>query len=417
MKRVVITGVGAVTPLGLNVADTWNALTNGVCGIDFIKNIPTDNLPVKIAAEVRNFDVMNWGIEKSMTRHSDRFAQFALAAATEAMKDSGLEVGADSINGIDPARLGTYIGSGVGGILTFSKEHTELLEGGTRRISPFFIPMMIGNMASANVAITLHAEGPNLPVVTACATSTHAIGEAFLAIKYGRADAIITGGAEASICDMSIGGFTNCKALTRNEDPKDACMPFDKRRNGFVMGEGSGILILEEYEHAVRRGAKIYAEVAGYGNTCDAYHYTAPKADGSCASRAIALALQEAEYKSGEKLYINAHGTSTPMNDKCETAAIKLALGEADARKAMISSTKSMHGHMLGATGAVEIIASALTLKNGVVPPTINLKEADPECDLDYTPNTAREVQNEVAISSTFGFGGHNSCVALRKIK
>lgn len=416
MKRVVITGIGAITPLGLNINDTWNALTNGICGIDYIKNISTEGLPVKIAAEVRDFDVLNWGIEKGMARHSDRYAQFALAAATEAFKDCGLEVGADNINGIDPSRLGTYIGSGVGGILTFSKEHTELIEGGARRISPFFIPMMISNMASANVAITLGAEGPNLPVVTACATSTHAIGEAFLAIKHGRADAIITGGAEAPICALAIGGFNNCKALTKNEDPKDACMPFDVRRNGFVMGEGSGILILEEYEHAVRRGAKIYAEVCGYGNTCDAYHYTAPKPDGSCASRSLAIALQEAGYKSGEKLYINAHGTSTPMNDKCETAAIKLALGETDARKAIISSTKSMHGHMLGATGAVEIIASALTLKNGIVPPTINLREADPECDLDYNPGTAREMQNDVAISSTFGFGGHNACVALRKI-
>ena len=415
MKRVVITGMGAITPIANSVEGFWKNLTAGVCGIDTIKSMPIDDLPVKIAAEVKDFDVMQWGVDRGSARHADRYTQYAMAAAIDAMKDSGLEVGGTGVNGIESHRLGTYIGSGVGGILTFSAQHTTLMEEGPRRISPHFIPMMIGNMATDNVAILMHAEGPALPIVTACATGTNAIGEAFTAIKAGRADAIIAGGAEAAICPIAIGGFNNCKALSRTEDPLQASIPFDARRNGFVMGDGAGIVILEELEHAQRRGAHIYAEVCGYGNTCDAYHYTAPKPDGSCASRALKLALEEANYKSGERLYINAHGTSTPMNDKCETTAIKLAIGEEDARKAMISSNKSMIGHMLGAAGAVEVIATALTLKEGIVPPTIGLQEADPACDLDYVPNTARDAQHDIAISNSFGFGGQDACVALRK--
>ncbi|MBQ9473088.1 MAG: beta-ketoacyl-ACP synthase II [Bacteroidales bacterium] len=412
MRRVVITGVGCITPLGKNVENTWDALTRGVCAIDMISSIPTEGLPVKVAAEVRDFKPEEYGIDKAMIRHNDRYALFALAAAAEAMRDSGLEAGRD----VAPDRFGCAIGSGTGGIQTFCKEHSAILKGGPRYVSPLFIPEMIANIASGNVAITYHAEGPNLPVVTACATGTHSVGEAYRMIREGRADAMITGGAESAICEIAIAGFANSKALSTCDDPQAASLPFDARRKGFVMGEGSGILILEDYELARRRGAKIYAEVCGYGNTCDAHHYTAPRPDGKCATAAMKLALSEAGYTAAEKLYINAHGTGTPLNDKSETIAVKQALGEEQARKAVISSTKSMHGHMLGATGAVELIISAMTLKNGVVPPTIHLDEPDPECDLDYTPHTARDYKADVAISNSFGFGGQNACVALRRM-
>jgi 3-oxoacyl-[acyl-carrier-protein] synthase II len=415
MKRVVITGMGLITPIANNVTDFWNNLTTGVCGIDYIKQFDATNMPVKIAAEVKDFDPNGYGLDKSMIRHSDRFAQYALAAASIAMKDSGLEVDNDGKNGIAAERLGTYIGSGVGGIQTFCRENAVMLEQGADRISPFFIPMMISNIASGNVAIMCHAQGPCLPIVTACATSTNSIGEAYLAVQAGRADAIITGGCEAAICPIAIGGFSNCKALTKEEDPKQASIPFDARRSGFVLGEGSGILILEEYEHAKARGAQIYAEVVGYGNTCDAHHYTAPDPTGVPQSRSIKLALKESGYNGGN-LYINAHGTSTALNDKSETLAIKLALGEDEARKALISSNKSMIGHMLGAAGAVELAATALTLKSGIVPPTLGLTHPDPECDLDYVPLTARRWQAEYAVSNSFGFGGHDACVALKKI-
>ncbi len=415
MKRVVITGMGVLSSIANNVTDFWNGLTAGVCGIDFITQFDTSDIDVKIAAEVKNFDSNAYGVDKGLMRRSDRFVQFALAATTMAMQDSGLEVGSDGKNGIAPERLGTFIGSGVGGIQTFCKEDKVMNEKGADRISPFFIPMMISNMAAGNVAIMCHAQGPSMPVVTACATSCNSIGEAFLAVQTGRADAIIAGGCEASVCPIAIGGFNNMKALSKSTDPKMASLPFDARRNGFVLGEGAGIVILEEYEHAMARGANIYAEVVGYGNTCDAHHYTAPDPTGEPQSRAIKQALQAAGYK-GENLYINAHGTSTGLNDKSETAAIKLAVGEELARKAMISSNKSMVGHMLGAAGAVEIIATALTLKHGIVPPTINLTHPDPECDLDYVPLTARQWQAEYAISENFGFGGHNACVALKKI-
>jgi 3-oxoacyl-[acyl-carrier-protein] synthase II len=307
-----------------------------------------------------------------------------------------------------------YVGSGIGGMQTFVQETEKLLNRGPSRVSPFFVPMMIGNMAAGNIAIRFHAQGPCLPVVTACATSSHAIGEAFRAIRYGHADAIIAGGAEATIIPLAVAGFSNMKALSESEDPNAASLPFDARRGGFVMGEGSGIVVLEEYEHAVSRGAKLYAEVCGYGNTCDAYHITAPHAEAVGAANAIRLALEEANWR-GEKLYVNAHGTGTPMNDKVETLAIKKAMGEAAAREALISSTKSMTGHMLGAAGAIEAITCALALKNGVVPPTIHLDEPDPECDLNYVPNEAVKADIEMAISSSLGFGGHNAVVALRK--
>jgi 3-oxoacyl-[acyl-carrier-protein] synthase II len=413
MNRVYITGVGCITPLGNDVNTLWNNIKNGVCGIDFIKKLDTTDLPVKIAAEVKDFRPEDYGIEKNMIRHNDLYALYALAAAAQAMQDSGLKVGED----VDPRRLGVAVGSGIGGIQTFQREHTNMMQYGLRRISPLFIPEMISNIAGGNIAITYNAQGPNLPVVTACATGTHSIGEAYRLIHEGRADAVITGGAEAAVCEMAIGGFNNMKALTTSEDPMAASLPFDSRRHGFVLGEGSGILILESETLAKRRGAKLYAEVCGYGNTCDAHHYTAPHPEGRGAAESMRLALEEAGFKAGEHLYINAHGTGTPLNDKGETAAIKKALGEDEARKAVISSTKSMHGHMLGATGAVELIISAMALKEGIIPPTIHLDEPDPECDLDYTPHTARQWQADIAISNTFGFGGQNSTVALRKIE
>lgn len=412
MRRVVITGLGCITPLGNNIDTLWNGLVNGVCAIDFIKNIPTENLPVKLAAEVKNFDPIAEGIDRATARHNDNYALFALAAARQAMADCGLEVGRD----VAPERVGCAIGSGIGGIQTFLHDHCVLLNEGPRRVPPHFIPMMIANIASADVAIMFHAEGPNLPVVTACATGTHSVGESFRMIREGAADVMITGGSEAAITDIAISGFANSKALATSTDPAAASLPFDSRRKGFVMGEGAGVLVLEEYEHAKARGAKIYAEVCGYGNTCDAHHYTAPRPDGKCAANAIALALQGAGYKDTERLYVNAHGTGTPLNDKTETMAMKIAMGEEAARKAIISSTKSMVGHMLGAAGALEAIISALTLKNGVVAPTINLNEPDPVCDLDYTPHTAREYTADVAISNSFGFGGQNACIALRRI-
>ncbi len=413
MNKVYITGVGCITPIGNDIETLWNNLVNGFCGIDFITKLDTTDLPVKVAAEVKDFHPENYGIDRNMIRHNDIYALYALAAAAQAMADSGLKVGED----VDPRRLGVAIGSGIGGIQTFEREHANRMQYGLRRISPLFIPEMIGNIAGGNVAITYNAQGPNLPVVTACATGTHSVGEAYRLIREGRADAVITGGAEAAVCGMAIGGFANMKALTTSDDPMAASLPFDSRRHGFVLGEGSGILILESEELVKRRGAKTYAEVCGYGNTCDAHHYTAPHPEGRGAAESMRLALEEAGYKAGEKLYINAHGTGTPLNDKGETLAIKKALGEEEARKAVISSTKSMHGHMLGATGAVELIISALALKNGIVPPTVHLDSPDPECDLDYTPNKARQYQADIAISNTFGFGGQNATVALRAIK
>ncbi|MDR2085368.1 MAG: beta-ketoacyl-ACP synthase II [Bacteroidales bacterium] len=409
MKRVVITGMGVVSPIGNDVETFWNNLKNGVCGIDFIKSIPSEDLPVKIAAEVKNFNPADFGIDSSTVRRTDLFAQYALAAAKQAMDDSKLE--------IEPERLGVYIGSGVGGIKTFVNETEKMMKEGVQWVSPLFVPMMISNMAGGNVAIAFNAQGPCLPVVTACATGTNAIGEAYRAIQYGFADAIIAGGTEAAIEPITIGGFANSKALTKNEDPKSASMPFDKRRSGFVLGEGAGVVILEEYEHAVKRNAKIYGEITGYGHTCDAHHLTAPRPDGSGAARAMKMALDEAGFNDKDLLYINAHGTSTPLNDKSETLAIKIAIGEKQAYNALISSNKSMIGHMLGAAGAVELIATVLTLENGIVPPTIGLKEADPECDLNYVPGKAVEADVTIGLSNSLGFGGHNASLTVRKLK
>ena len=412
MKRVVITGTGVISPIGNDVQTYWKNLLDGVCGIDYIKSVPTDDLPVRIAGEVKDFNPSDYGIEPPFARKQDKFTLYAVAAAWQAVKESGLNAGEGG--NIDPLRFGVYVGSGVGGFSTVMRETEKLLNEGAKWVSPLFVPTMIGNIASGNIAIRNNACGPCLPVVTACATSTHAIGESYRAIKYGYADAIIAGGTEAAVIPIAIAGFANAKALSKAEDPKYASLPFNKNRGGFVLSEGAAILILEEYEHAKARGAEIIAEICGYGNTCDAYHVTAPRPDGSTQSAAIRQALEEGAYTSEDVLYINAHGTGTALNDPSETTAFKLALGE-DAYKAHISSTKGATGHLLGAAGAVEALASILALKNGIVPPTINLDEIDPECDLNYTPNVPVKADLTMAISDSLGFGGHNGCLAFRK--
>lgn len=414
VRRVVVTGLGAVTPIGNDVDTFWRNLLGGVCGIDFISSIPTDDLPVKIAGEVKDFKPEEYGIEPAFARKQDRFSILAVAAAWQAVRQSGLNSAEDG--NIDPFRFGVYVGSGIGGFATQMRETEKILKDGAKWVSPLFIPTMISNIAAGNIAIRHKACGPCLPIVTACATSTHAIGEAFRAIKYGHADAIIAGGTEAAILSLAIAGFANAKALTRAENPKYASLPFNRNRGGFVLAEGAAMLVLEEYGHAVARGAEILAEVCGYGNTCDAHHVTAPRPDGQTQAAAMRQALDEAGYTSDDVLYINAHGTGTALNDTSETAAYKIALGQA-AYKAHISSIKGSVGHMLAAAGAAEAVASVLALKHGIVPPTINLDEQDPECDLDYTPNVPVEAPLTMAISDSLGFGGHNGCIAFRKIR
>ena len=411
-RRVVVTGTGVITPVGNDVQTYWKNLLDAVCGIDVITSIPTDDLPVKIAGEVKDFNPADYEIEAPFARKQDKFTIYAVAAAWQAVKQSGLSSAEDG--NIDPLRFGVYVGSGIGGFSTQMRETEKILNEGAKWVSPLFIPTMISNIAAGNIAIRNNACGPCLPVVTACATSTHAIGEAFRAIKHGYADAIIAGGSEAAVIPLAIAGFANAKALSKAEDPKYASLPFNKNRGGFVMSEGAAMLVLEEYEHAVARGAEIIAEVCGYGNTCDAHHVTAPRPDGVTQAAAIRQALDEAGYTSDDVLYINAHGTGTALNDVCETLAFKLVLGE-DAYKAHVSSTKGSTGHMLGAAGAVEAVASVLALKNGIVPPTANLDEIDPECDLNYTPNRPVEAPLTIAVSDSLGFGGHNGCVAFRK--
>jgi 3-oxoacyl-[acyl-carrier-protein] synthase II len=413
-RRVVVTGTGVITPVGNDIQTFWTNLLDGVCGIDFIKSFAADDLPVKIAGEIKDFTPADYGIEPPFARKQDKFTLYAVAAAWQAVKESGIDSG-DNGN-IDPFRLGVYVGSGIGGFSTQVRETEKLLKEGAKWVSPLFIPTMISNIAAGNIAIRHNACGPCLPVVTACATSTHAIGEAYRAIRHGYADAVIAGGSEAAVVPIGIAGFANAKALSRSEDPKRASLPFNKSRGGFVMAEGAAMLVLEEYEHAVARGAEIIAEVCGYGNTCDAHHVTAPRPDGKTQAAAIRQALDEAGYTSDDVLYINAHGTGTALNDPSETAAFKIALGE-DAYKAHISSTKGSTGHMLGAAGAAEAVAAVLALKHGIVPPTIGLDEVDPECDLDYTPNKPVKADLTIAISDSLGFGGHNGCVAFRKIK
>ena len=411
-RRVVVTGTGVITPVGNDVNTYWKNLLEGVCGIDFIQSFPTDDLPVKIAGEVKDFNPAEYGIEAPFARKQDKFTLFAVAAAWQAMNESGLKSGEDG--NIDPFRLGVYVGSGIGGFATQIRETEKILSDGPKWVSPLFIPTMIANIAAGNIAIRNNACGPCLPVSTACSTSTHAVGEAYRAIKHGYADAIIAGGTEAVILPLGLAGFANAKALSRSEDPKYASLPFNKNRGGFVMSEGAAVLVLEEYEHAVARGAEIIAEICGYGNTCDAHHVTAPRPDGTTQAAAFRNALDEAGYTSDDVLYINAHGTGTALNDVCETNAFKLALGD-DAYKAHISSIKGSIGHMLGAAGAVEAVATVLALKNGIVPPTINLDEIEPECDLNYTPNKPVKADLTIAMSDSLGFGGHNSCVVFRK--
>lgn len=411
-RRVVITGTGIVCPIGNNIETFWKNLIDGVCGIDHIKSIPTDDLPVKIAGEVKDFNPSDYEIEASFARKQDKFTLYAVAAAWQAMQESGLNAGEGG--NIDPFKLGVYVGSGIGGFTTQFRESEKILKDGAKWVSPLFIPTMIANIAAGNIAIRNNAYGPCLPVVTACATSTHAIGEAYRAIKHGYADAVIAGGSEAAVIPLGIAGFANAKALSKAEDPKYASLPFSADRGGFVMAEGAAVLILEEYDHAVARGAEIIAEICGYGNTCDAYHVTAPRPDGLTQSAAMKMALDEAGYKDDDTLYINAHGTGTALNDVTETAAFKLALGE-NAYKAHISSTKGATGHMLGAAGATEAIASVLALKNSIVPQTINLTNPDPELDLDYTPNTPVQADLSIAMSVSLGFGGHNGVLVFRK--
>ena len=410
MRRVVITGMGCVTPIGNDVPTFWESLKNGKCGIGPITHFDTTDYKVKVAGEVKDFDPLQY-MEKSEIRKFDVFCWYAMAAATQAVEESGIK------DTLPPQRIGTYFGSGIGGMSTFAEEQKVLMEKGPRRVSPFFVPGMIINMAGGLIAIKYNFQGASIPIVTACATGNNAIGEAYRAIKHGYLDAVLTGGAEAAIIPIGVAGFSNMKALSTTEDPAAACVPFDARRNGFVMGEGAGALVLEEYEHAVARGAKIYGELCGYGVTCDAHHITAPHPEGLGGAAALTMALEEAGgCEDFSKLYINAHGTSTPLNDSGETKAIKKALGEEAAHKCMVSSTKSMTGHMLGAAGAVEAIASVLAVKEGIVPPTIGYQEPDPECDLDYVPNVAREAQVDLALSASLGFGGHNAYLAFRRV-
>ena len=408
-NRVVITGMGCVTPIGNDVESFWNSLKAGRCGIGPITHFDTADHKCKVAAEVKDFDPLQY-MEKSEVRKYDLFCQYAMAAATQAVEESGIK------GTLPPERIGTYVGSGIGGMGTFAKEQQVLMEKGPRRVSPFFVPGMIINMAGGLIAIKYDFQGASIPIVTACATGNNAIGEAYRAIKHGYLDAVLTGGAEAAIIPLGVAGFSNMKALSTTEDPAAACVPFDARRNGFVMGEGSAVMVLEEYEHAIARGAKIYAELVGYGNTNDAHHVTAPDPEADGPANAIRLAIAEAQMPEDASLYINAHGTSTPLNDKTETLAFKKALGQ-KAYEAVISSTKSMTGHMLGATGAFEAIVCALALQNSIVPPTIHYQEPDPDCDLDYTPNTARKVDLDYALSTNLGFGGHNACLVLKKYK
>lgn len=407
-RRVVVTGLGAITPVGNDATSTWESLKNGKNGIGNITLFDTEKFKAKLAAEVRGFDPKEY-LEVNDVLRTDRYAQFAVAAAQQAVDESGVE------GTVEPERFAIFFGTGIGGIGTFEKEHTKLMERGPRRVSPLFVPMMIANMAAGMIAIRHDCRGTAMPAVTACASGSNAIGEAMRMIRHGYADAVITGGAEASINASAVAGFANMLALSTSEDPDAASLPFDKRRGGFVIGEGAVALVLEEYEHAKARGAKIYGEVCGYGSTCDAYHITAPHPEARGGARAMTDAMAEAGYHEDDVVYVNAHGTGTPMNDVVETLAIKKALGEA-AANAYVSSTKSMTGHMLGAAGALEALACLQALREGIIPPTINLSEQDEECDLNCVPNTAVKADITLALSNSLGFGGHNACLAFRKV-
>ena len=409
-RRVVVTGMGAVTPLGNNVADTWNGLRTGKNGIDHITLFDTEKFKAKLAAEVKGFDPGQY-LDVNDVLRTDRYTQFAVASAQQAVEESGIA------GKVDPDRFSVLFGTGIGGINTFETEHTKLLEKGPRRVSPLFIPMMISNMAAGMIAIRHDCRGTAMPIVTACASGSNAIGEAMRLIRHGYADAVITGGTEAAVTPSAVAGFVNMQALSTSDDPNAASLPFDSRRGGFVIGEGSVAFVLEEYEHAVSRGARIYGEICGYGTTCDAYHITAPHPEARGGAKAMTDAMAEAGYTAEDTVYVNAHGTGTPMNDAIETIAIKKALGEEKAREAFVSSTKSMTGHMLGAAGAIEALACIFALQESIIPPTINLNEQDEACDLNCVPNTAVKAPVTLALSNSLGFGGHNACLAFRKVR
>ena len=411
-RRVVVTGLGAITPVGNDVATAWRALVEGKPGAGPITKFDASKFPVRFACEVKSFDPLQY-MDRKETKRADAYAQYAIASAAQAMADAGL-----SDPGLyDPDRVGVILGSGIGGLKSFEEQHDTYRERGASKISPFFIPMFIADIAAGLVSMRFNAKGPNYATVSACATSAHAIGDAFRTIQYGDADVIITGGSEATVTPMAIGGFANMKALSeRNDSPETASRPFDQTRDGFVMGEGAGVVVLEDYEHAVNRGARIYAEIVGYGATGDAYHLTAPAPDGEGAQRAMRRAMSDAKLSPTDVDYINAHGTSTPANDLNETKAIKAVFGDA-AADVNVSSTKSMTGHMLGAAGALEFIICTLAVRDCVVPPTINYEHPDPELDLNYTPNRAVRRDVEIALSNSFGFGGHNVTLAVRRVR
>jgi 3-oxoacyl-[acyl-carrier-protein] synthase II len=410
-RRVVVTGLGVISPVGNDTATTWRAILGGVSGADYITQFDATGFPVRFACEVKGFDPLHY-MDRKEARRTDIYTQFALAASVQAMRDAGLEQG-----GYDPDNTGVIIGSGIGGLKIFEQQHDEFRERGPSKISPFFIPMFISDMAAGIVSMRFNAKGPNYATVSACSTSAHAIGDAFRTIQYGDADIMITGGSEAAITPMAIGGFANMQALSeRNESPKSASRPFDKERDGFVMGEGAGVVVLEELEHARRRGARIYAEIVGYGATGDAYHITQPAPEGEGAQRSMRRALRDAGLRPEDVQYINAHGTSTPYNDLNETLAIKAVFGD-HARRLYVSSTKSSTGHTLGAAGGIEFVFSVLAVHEGIVPPTINYTTPDPECDLNYVPNVPVRCDVEVALSNSFGFGGHNVTLAVRRFR
>ncbi|MBB6630314.1 beta-ketoacyl-ACP synthase II [Clostridium algidicarnis] len=408
MKRVVITGMGAITPIGNNVKDFWDSIKRGQCGIDFIKTFDTSDFKVKLAGEVKNFKPEDY-IDAKQVKRMDRFCQLAMVASKEAVEDSKL-----NLQNIDKEKLGVIVGCGIGGMSTIETQEERLLKKGPSRVSPMLIPMIISNMAAGNIAIEYGAKALCNTIVTACASGTNAIGEAFHSIKLGMADIIIAGGTEAAITPLSVAGFISLTALTKNQDKNKASIPFDKNRDGFVMGEGAGMVVLESLESAEKRGAKIYAEVVGYGTTCDAYHITSPAPNGEGAARAIKMALKEGNIKEDKVSYINAHGTSTPYNDKFETAAIKSVFGE-KAYEIPVSSTKSMTGHLLGAAGAIEAIICVKAIEDSFVPPTIGYTTPDEECDLDYVPNKGREKELEYVLSNSLGFGGHNAVLLFKK--
>ncbi|PQJ29808.1 beta-ketoacyl-ACP synthase II [Rubritalea profundi] len=410
-RRVVITGVGTLSPLGNDLNSTWEGLKAGKSGIDYITQLDTTDYTVKIGGEVKDFDPKPFFNDAKDARRADRYTQLAMAASKMAVEDSGMDPEA-----VDKTRVGVMVGSGIGGLGTLEREHKKLLERGPDRVSPFVIPMMISNIASGMISMEYGFCGPNMVIVTACATSNHNIGEAWRMIKFGDADAFVAGGAEATILPMGLGGFGKMRALsTRNDDPQAASRPFDTGRDGFVMGEGAGVVVLEELEHAKARGAKIYGELIGYGVSADAYHLSAPSPDGSGPCRAIHMALKHGKVNPEEVDYVNAHGTSTPLGDISETTALKLAFGDHAKDKLVVSSTKSMTGHLLGAAGGIEIAACLMAIKDGIVAPTINLEDQDPQCDLDYCANTAREMNVDIALSNSFGFGGHNASLLVKK--